>query len=343
MRCPTLNELPPPPPGKACTELGRSAGWPWTEESPQLPETLSGGSSWPRVSIVTPSYNQGQFIEETIRSVLLQGYPNLEYIVMDGGSTDESVNIIRKYEPWLTRWVSQPDRGQSYAINKGWEMSTGDILAWINSDDIYRKNAFSKAVEYLVANPSISVVYSDTWVINEDGEKIKHFHSREFQLSEFVNSGVNWLPQPTTFIRREALDTVGLLNEQLYFNMDYELWLRIGLHFELSYLQDAVFACMRQHPASKGATKLQFPERVEVLKGFLRQLPPSSNLSRAAKQGISRYQSKIARKAARQRRLGEAAQMVVQSVRMYPPSVLSWNSPRRMAWLLAQLVYRNPR
>src|SRR5262245_38077091 len=111
MRCPTLAELPPPPAGRI--------GWPWTMESPQLPDTMSDGRPWPRISIVTPSYNQGEFIEETIRSVLLQGYPNLEYIVMDGGSKDETLSILQKYEHAINYWTSAPDKGQAEAINKG--------------------------------------------------------------------------------------------------------------------------------------------------------------------------------------------------------------------------------
>ena len=102
-------------------------GWPWAEASVPLPEKMPDGSDWPRISVVTPSYNQGEFIEETIRSVLLQGYPNLEYIIIDGGSTDNSVEIIKKYEPWLTYWVSEKDRGQSHAINKGFKHAAGEI------------------------------------------------------------------------------------------------------------------------------------------------------------------------------------------------------------------------
>ena len=115
MQCPTLSELPSPPPGKT--------GWPWTEESRRLSSQTPDGRPWPRISVVTPSFNQGKFIEETIRSVLLQGYPNLEYFVFDGGSTDNSVEIIKKYSPWLTYWVSERDNGQSDAINRGLKMS----------------------------------------------------------------------------------------------------------------------------------------------------------------------------------------------------------------------------
>jgi cellulose synthase/poly-beta-1,6-N-acetylglucosamine synthase-like glycosyltransferase len=129
MRCPTLNELTSPPADKT--------GWPWTEESPLLPDKMEGDCDWPKISIVTPSYNQGRFIEETIRSVLLQGYPNLEYIIIDGGSTDNSVEIINKYEPWLTYWVSEPDRGQSHGINKGFEKATCEVFGWLNSDDYF--------------------------------------------------------------------------------------------------------------------------------------------------------------------------------------------------------------
>src|ERR1700758_987177 len=119
MRCPTLDELPPPPIDKD--------GWPWTDDSPQLPDATVDGKPWPLLSVITPAYNQGQFIEETIRSVLLQGYPNLEYIIIDGGSKDGTVEVIRKYERWLSYWVTEPDNGQSHAINKGFRRARGEI------------------------------------------------------------------------------------------------------------------------------------------------------------------------------------------------------------------------
>ena len=139
MHCPRLGELPSAPEGKT--------GWPWTKETPRLPEARINNSRWPRISIVTPSYNQGQFIEETIRSVLLQGYPNLEYFVIDGGSTDNSVEIIKKYERWLTYWVSEPDKGQANAINKGLERATGEIAAYLNSDDLYLSGALQHVAQ----------------------------------------------------------------------------------------------------------------------------------------------------------------------------------------------------
>ena len=143
MRCPSLSELPPPPPGKACTEPGRSAGWPWTEESPQLPDTMPDGRPWPRLTVITLSYNQGHYIEETLRSVLLQGYPNLQFIAVDGGSTNETVPLIRRYEQWLASWTSERDSGQSEAINKGLRGATGQWVMWLNSDDLLLPGALT--------------------------------------------------------------------------------------------------------------------------------------------------------------------------------------------------------
>jgi cellulose synthase/poly-beta-1,6-N-acetylglucosamine synthase-like glycosyltransferase len=135
VRCPSLAMLPPPPPGKT--------GWPWTEESTRLPDDPGTAASWPRVTIVTPSFNQGQFIEETIRSILLQGYPDLEYFVLDGGSTDGTVAILERYAEWIDFWVSEPDGGQSAAINRGLRMGSGASATWINSDDMLCRNALS--------------------------------------------------------------------------------------------------------------------------------------------------------------------------------------------------------
>jgi glycosyltransferase involved in cell wall biosynthesis len=135
MSCPKLSELPPP--------AGRT-GWPWTEASEPLPPSMPDGRPWPCVTVITPSFNQAGFIEATLRSVLLQGYPNLEYLVLDGGSTDGSVEIIERYSPWIDFWTSEPDGGQSAAINRGLRMGTGEFAAWINSDDMLYRNALTE-------------------------------------------------------------------------------------------------------------------------------------------------------------------------------------------------------
>ncbi len=228
MRCPTLTELPPPPPGKT--------GWPWTAESAQLPDTMPDGAPWPRVSIVTPSYNQAQFIEETIRSVLLQGYPDLEYIIIDGGSTDGSVEIIRKYEPWLAYWVSEKDRGQSHALNKGFRRATGDIVGWLNSDDTYQPEAIARAIDYLSATPDCALVYCDCHVIDKDSHVYGQVKGREFIWKEQLLK--NSVPQQGVFVRRSALGEVGGVDETLHYIMDYELWLRLGHEHRLGYVED---------------------------------------------------------------------------------------------------------
>jgi len=146
-----LSDLPSPGKGRR--------GWPWTESTPEVTHD-ENILRWPKISIITPSYNQGEFIEETIRSVLLQGYPNLEYIVIDGGSTDNTVQILQKYEPFL-KYISEPDKGQADAINKGLRMATGEIVAYLNSDDVYIQGTFLKIVKIFESRKDIFMVFGD--------------------------------------------------------------------------------------------------------------------------------------------------------------------------------------
>jgi len=219
MRCPTLSELPPPPPGKT--------GWPWTEESPQLPDTMPDGRPWPRISIVTPSYNQGQFIEETIPSVLLQGYPNLEYIVIDGGSTDNSVDIIPEYERWLACWVSGTDKGQANAINKGRMLSKGEIITYLNSDDTLQADAVSRAVASLQQHPEADFVFGLCNLMNSAGKVFMTLHPPPFNITQLAFG--NCFCQQTVFFRRRVLDGIGMLGVNFHFVFDYEFWPRAGL------------------------------------------------------------------------------------------------------------------
>jgi glycosyltransferase involved in cell wall biosynthesis len=221
MRCPTIKALPPPPSGKS--------GWPWNMESMPVPERRPSGSSWPRITVVTPSLNQGPFIEETIRSVLLQGYPDIEYIIMDGGSTDGTVEVIRKYEEWLTHWQSGPDRGQSHAINTGFGMATGELLAWLNSDDHFCADAF-----YHVARPCLN--FKKCTAIVGACRQVDHVYRRESSILPQILTreaiapwyfGENQIAQPSCFVMAWAAREAGKIREDLHYVFDYEYWLRL--------------------------------------------------------------------------------------------------------------------
>ena len=230
-------------------------GWPWTEGSPRLPITMPDGSPWPRISIVTPSYNQGQFIEETIRSVLLQGYPNLEYIIIDGGSTDASVEIIKKYEPWLAHWVSDPDRGQSHAINKGFARATGDLVAWLNSDDLYVSDVLGRISKIWHEQKGIGFIHGVCEFIDFEGKKTGKFFGAQFNLIQTLETCRNVVAQPSTFINHLALNEVGLVDESMSMSMDWDLWLRLGSRYPALFCPE-VYSFFRLWPNAKSSTIL---------------------------------------------------------------------------------------
>ena len=221
---------------------------------------------WPAISIVTPSFNQVGFIEETIRSVLLQGYPNLEYIVIDGGSSDGTLNMIRKYEKWLSYWVSEPDSGQSEAINKGWAAAGGEILAWLNSDDTYTQDALFTVAELFAKNPQVDMLYGDCRMIDETGRFIKMAPAAEFDLKKLVCN--HWIiPQQSTFIRRSVWDRIGKLDENLHLIMDWEYWLRIALEdFTIQFFPE-IFSNFRIHENAKTSSLAERSgeEKIRVL------------------------------------------------------------------------------
>jgi glycosyltransferase involved in cell wall biosynthesis len=264
MRSFTLDELPSPPLDKS--------GWPWTEETSQLPPLMPDGSPWPRVSIVTPSYNQGKFIEETIRSVLLQGYVNLEYIIIDGGSTDQTVELVKRYEPWLAYWVSEPDRGQSHAINKGLRRASGEIIAYLNSDDLYLPGTIRQAVQFLSGNEEGDIVYGDCRVVDEESHVIYVVPSREFDL--FVELCRNFVQQPTVFMRRKLLNLVGYLDEELHYAMDLDYWFRAAMRVKFSYLPVELAAFRITEFSKTGKGQINFArERRRVVERFFSSQP----------------------------------------------------------------------
>lgn len=207
----------------------------------------------PLVSIITPSFNQAQFLEQTIQSVLGQDYPQIEYIIVDGGSTDGSVGMIKKYEGRLAWWVSEQDQGQTDAINKGFAHSKGEVLAWINSDDTYNPRAVGQAVKYLMENPDVAMVYADCNFINEAGQVIGKFNSKQTDYRR-LREGYVHIPQQTMFFRAKYWQELGPLDPSFYFAMDYDLWTRIASKAPIKYLAGQTWANFRIHDLGKTTT-----------------------------------------------------------------------------------------
>ncbi len=228
--------------------LHARAGWPWQPvELPALPS----GARWPKISIVTPSFNQVSYIEETIRSVLLQGYPNLEYIIIDGGSTDGSVDIIRHYEHCLAYWVSEPDHGQAHAINKGFARSTGDLMAWINSDDYYAPGALFHMAR-LFMEQDTGWAAGNCHVMSLDGTLLPGWGEPPHDIERwFMNS---LYAQPGIFWRRSLWQQTRGIDESLHYSFDYELWLQFAGRQPFPAWTDAYVATFRLQPTSKTTT-----------------------------------------------------------------------------------------
>lgn len=219
----------------------------------------------PTVSIITPSFNQARYLEATIQSVLTQDYPRIEYIIVDGGSTDGSVNIIKKYADRLAWWVSEKDKGQTDAINKGFASATGQILAWLNSDDTYEPGAVGKAVKYLLGHPEVGMVYADCNFINENGNVIGKFGAAQTDYRG-LREGYVHIPQQTMFFRAELWKQVGPLDPSFYFAMDYDLWTRIAAKSAMKYLAGQTWANFRMHSSGKSvaADDRCWPEMLKV-------------------------------------------------------------------------------
>ncbi len=263
---------------------------PWPHSLPtrtQLPASFPGGIPWPRITVVTPSFNHGQFLEETILSVLNQNYPNLEYIVMDGGSSDESVSILRRYESQLDFWASEKDRGQSQALNKGFALATGEILTWLNSDDMLAPGALAAVA--LGFHTSKADIVAGICQLHQDGVFLnQHLTScpdGPLPLDQLLDQENCWdkgqfFYQPEVFFSRKLWERAGArLDESLYFSMDYELWLRFAQAGARIKVIGTPLALYRVHPAQKTFEAERYrPELREVRERFLagKKAPPVS-------------------------------------------------------------------
>jgi glycosyltransferase involved in cell wall biosynthesis len=205
-----------------------------------------------RVSIITPSYNQAAFLEQTIRSVFGQGYSNLEYIIVDGYSTDGSLKIIQKYSDQLSWWVSEPDKGQADAINKGFSRATGDVVAWLNSDDMYAPGAIAEAVKYLDDNPDVGLIYGNAVSFDQDGHPLNDMTFADWGLDGLV--AFNIICQPAVFIRRDVLEQAGYLDEKYHMMLDHQLWLRIAQLTKIKHIPK-LWAFARHHAGAKNVAQ----------------------------------------------------------------------------------------
>ncbi len=322
--CPRVEDLP--------LASGKT-GWPWMEGSLQLPPTMPDGRPWPLVSVVTPSFNQAEFLEEAIRSVLLQGYPNVEYIVIDGGSTDGSVEIITKYQKWLTYWISEPDRGQSHAINKGLQRARGEVLGWLNSDDVYCPGTVRAAVDFFELHPDVALTYGQADMIDSDGHAVGPIPWKEFDARVCIARHRYIIPQPAAFFRREAVQRVGFLDERLSYCLDWDYWIRMALAgLKVSGMPQPLARC-RLHPAAKTVRELLGPHEEMVTwvdRFFSQTLPP--NIATLKRQSRSKALLNLARYHFYASQYTDARRAVFRGLLQYP-----WNLVRDRAFLLLSI------
>jgi glycosyltransferase involved in cell wall biosynthesis len=204
------------------------------------------------VSIITPSFNQAAYLEQTMRSVLEQDYPHIEYSVVDGASTDTSVDIIRKYESKLTWWVSEKDGGQADAINKGFARATGEVIAWLNSDDYYLAGTVSAAVKIFEEHPEVVLVYGNMLAVDEYGKTFNTLNYKQLNLEDLLCFQI--IGQPAVFMRRSALQAAGRLDPTFHFMLDHHLWIRIAQQGKILHVNQT-WSAARYHAEAKNIAK----------------------------------------------------------------------------------------
>jgi glycosyltransferase involved in cell wall biosynthesis len=209
----------------------------------------------PLVSIITPSFNKGEYIEETISSVQNQSYPNIEHIIIDGGSSDQTLEILKSHENHLT-WISEQDAGQSDAINKGLKISNGDILAYLNADDIYLWDTIDTAVEYFINNPEVGMIYGDGLNSDGCGGNQRYIKSQKYNLKSLIYCK-NYISQPSVFLRRSTIDTIGEFDINLNLAMDLDYWIRVGLCNNVRYINKPM-SIAKIYPSAKSSSMMVY-------------------------------------------------------------------------------------
>jgi glycosyltransferase involved in cell wall biosynthesis len=232
----------------------------------------------PLVSVVTPSFNQVRYLETTLRSVLEQDYPRIEYIVIDAGSTDGSLEVLDRYRGRLARCISEPDAGQASGINKGLRLATGEIVAWLNSDDVYLPGAIRQAVETLEGDPELGMVYADGIMVDSEQRLLDRHRYRTLSLVDLLSFEV--ILQPTVFMRRSVLERVGYLDDAYQLILDHQLWVRMAAAAPVRHIE-ATWALERTHPEAKTIARAAgFVEEAERMLGWAEATPPHADAVR---------------------------------------------------------------
>jgi glycosyltransferase involved in cell wall biosynthesis len=284
----------------------------------------------PTISVVTPSFNQAAFLETTLQSVLSQNYPGLEYLVFDGGSTDGSVAIIQRYAQQLSYWQSAPDKGQTDAINQGWSRATGDVIAWINSDDYYLPQALFKVGEEFQKNPDAMVVIGSCLTMDAQGRISGDKYARSFSLPRLLSTS-GWVPgQPAVFVKRQLLQQVGFPDVNLHYVMDWEYWIRLALFLKSDQIQVIYkpLAVSRMWPGNKTLTGVKaicdehrlVLERLFAsgsLPAHLQELQASSFAGTYLKQSFLEWQAG---------RSGEARASLAKARQIFPAGMTNWQA-----------------
>jgi glycosyltransferase involved in cell wall biosynthesis len=275
----------------------------------------------PLVSIITPSYNQARFLEATLRSVLEQDYPNIEYLVVDGASTDGGVEIIHRYAERLTWWVSEKDAGQSDAINKGLRRAHGEFVGWLNSDDVYLPGAVSAAVAAFQSHPQAAVVYGDALAIDADGRSFNVMHARPYSLVDLM--AFNIICQPAAFMRQSMLEQVNYLNPAYHLLMDSLLWMEMARIAPFFYIPQT-WAAARYHEQAKNRTRgAAYGQEARVLIDDLRSRPEFAPIIAANEKrimaGVERFDAFYLTDAGQS---GKAIQAYGRAFRLHPRTAL---------------------
>ena len=274
----------------------------------------------PLISIITPSYNQAQYLEDTIQSVLHQDYPNLEFIIVDGSSTDGSQEIIRQYSDKLAWWVSEPDQGQADAINKGLRKANGEIVAWLNSDDLYLPGAVSSAIDAFKMNPAAGVIYGDAVSADADGRLLNKLCFSNWNTLDFLK--FNIICQPAVFMKRSYLEEIGYLDSSYHFFLDHQLWIRLSRVTDFIHHPE-FWAVSRYHPEAKNVTMASQSGRevIRILDWAEKQPDLSNMIGENYHQVWAGAYQMIARYLLDGGKSGEAFLTYLKAARTWPPSM----------------------